>query len=331
MKPSRIIIISVIVVVLLVALPFYGATALGFAITTGITLIAVLGLQITMGLAGQVNLGQSAFMGVGAYIAGFVVAKTGYGVIPATILGGFGAAVLGLLFGTAAVRIRGFYLALTTIAAQYVFSFGMLKFPAEWFGRAQGLRLPSASLLGFKVDDDKMVYWLVLVISIFALIGATNLRRSRSGLAFIAIRDQEQVAALLGIRVSYHKLWAFLVGTGYAGVAGALWAFYVRYVLVDQFTLWLSIWYAAMLIIGGIRSPWGALVGVLCIESVQQILTQLGPVAADAVGIGASQIIFASMNMVLGLAIILCVIYARDGLFGALRRRLRIANSDRAK
>lgn len=316
--------IGLIIVIALVTLPFYGGgRALGIGITMAITMIAVLGLQLTMGYAGQVNLGQSAFMGVGAFVAGFCVTKLGFSALSSLLLAALAAALFGAVFGAAAIRIRGFYLALTTIAAQYIFVFMMLKLPARWFGQAEGLRLAPVTFLQWSLDSDQRVYWFALATLLVLLLGAHNLVRSKTGLAFIAIRDQESAAPLLGIDVVKYKLLAFLIGAAYAGVSGGLWAFYVRYVQVDQFTLWLSIWYTGMLIVGGMGSIWGAVVGTVVIRLIQEGLTFLGPQLAEMSGGGGSgQFIFASMNIILGLAIMISIIYARKGLIGLLPRHV---------
>ncbi len=294
---------------------------MGIGITMAITMIAVIGLQLTMGYAGQVNLGQSAFMGVGAFAAGFCVSKLGFSALSALLVAALAAALFGLVFGAAAIRIRGFYLALTTIAAQYVFTFMMLKLPARWFGQAEGLRLAPVTFLGSSLDNDQRVYWFALLVLLVLLLGAQNLVRSKTGLAFVAIRDQESAAPLLGINVVKYKLLAFLVGAAYAGVSGGLWAFYVRYVQVDQFTLWLSIWYTGMLIVGGMGSIWGAVIGTIVIRLIQEGLTFLGPQLAELSGSGSGQFVFASMNIILGLAIMISIIYARKGLIGLIPQR----------
>lgn len=315
--------LSIAVILVLIALPFFGGgRVIGIGITMGITMIAVIGLQLTMGYAGQVNMGQSAFMGVGAFAAGFCVSKLGFSAIPGLLCAGIAAALFGLVFGAAAVRIRGFYLALTTIAAQYVFIFIMLKLPHSWFGQAEGLRLKAVGLFGFTLNTDVRVYFFVLFVLVVLTIGAYNIVRSKTGLAFVAIRDQENASALLGINVVKYKLLAFLIGACYAGVAGGLWAYYVRYVQIDQFSLWLSIWYAGMIIVGGTGSILGAIIGTFVISMLQEALTFLGPRLAELVGTGSGQIVFAGMNIILGLAIMICVIYARKGLVGLLPRKL---------
>jgi len=295
---------------------FGGGKVLGFMNVVWITVIAVVGLQINVGYAGQINLGQSAFMGVGAYAAG---ALTFHFNLPIwiTISGaGVSAALFGAVFGVAAVRVKGFYLALTTIAAQYVFSFAMLKLPKEWFGETEGLRLDPVSLLGFEFNTDVRMYYLFAIIGVLMIYGAWGLVRSRTGRAFVATRDNDNAADIIGIDVFYYKALAFFIGAFYAGVAGALWAYYVRYVMADMFTLWLSVWYLGMLIVGGMGSILGAIIGTVVIRLIQEFITYFGPWVTEFEifsGVGGG-VIFASMNMLLGGVIILFVIFEPRGL-----------------
>src|SRR3990172_1232540 len=146
----------------LLLLPLLGSgKIIGIANVIGITLVAVVGLQLTSGFAGQINMGQSAFMGVGAYACGALAVNLKMPFWLTIPIGGIGAAVFGAVFGLAALRIKGFYLALTTIAAQYIFSFAMLKLPKAWFGQAEGLRLDAAALGGYALDTDVRIYYLV--------------------------------------------------------------------------------------------------------------------------------------------------------------------------
>ena len=164
----------------LVLLPaFASGRIIAIANVIGITLVAVIGLQITSGYAGQINMGQSAFMGVGGYAVGALASKLGMPFWLTLPLAGIGAALFGAVFGLAALRIKGFYLALTTIAAQYIFTFAMLKLPKEWFGRAEGLRLEPASLGGFAFDTDTRIYFLILAVSAIMTAGAFGRRGHR--------------------------------------------------------------------------------------------------------------------------------------------------------
>jgi branched-chain amino acid transport system permease protein len=303
--------------VLLFTVPLFGGgKILGMMNVMWITVIAVVGLQINVGYAGQINIGQSAFMGVGAYAAG---AMTFHWNLPIwiTIPGaGAAAALFGAVFGVAAVRVKGFYLALTTIAAQYVFAFAMIKLPKSWFGQTEGIRLEPVSFLGIEFDTDAKLYYLFAVMGVIMIYGAWGLVRSRTGRALVAIRDNDNAADIIGINVFYYKALSFFIGAFYAGVAGALWGYYVRYIMADMFNLFLSVWYLGMLIVGGMGSILGAIVGTVFIRLLQEFITYLGPWVSeisflDQVG---GQIIFASMNMLLGGMIMVFVIFEPRGL-----------------
>jgi len=295
---------------------FGGGRIVGIMNVIGITVIAVVGLQINAGYAGQINIGQSAFMGVGAYAAGALTLHFNLPIWITIPMAGVAAALFGSVFGVVAVRIKGFYLALTTIAAQFVFSFAMIKLPKSWFGQAEGLRLNPVSIFGFEFDADKRIYYLIMVIAVIMIYGAWGLIRSRTGRALVAVRDNDNAAEIIGIDVFLYKSLSFFIGAFYAGVAGALWGYYVRYIQADQFTLWLSVWYLGMLIVGGMGSILGAIIGTVVIRILQEMITFLGPQLADIelfAGVGG-EIIFASMNMLLGGIIILFVIFEPRGL-----------------
>jgi branched-chain amino acid transport system permease protein len=282
---------------------------------TAIMMIAVVGLQITTGFAGLINLGQSAFMGMGAFVAAGLAYhfKTPFWIaIPA---GGLGGALLGALFGIPALRIKRFYLALTTIAAQMVFPSIILHLPQRWFGGAIGLSIEPAQLGGIIFNTDVSLYYLILVVAMLMIYFAFNLVRTRVGRAFVAIRDNDIAAEIMGIPLFTYKTMAFFVGAFYAGVAGGLWAYYLRYVSADQFTLYYSVWYVGMLIVGGLGNILGAILGTVFIRSLQEIITHLGPLLVKLLpNVAGAQVWFAGMNILLGGIIILFLIYEPRGL-----------------
>ena len=295
---------------------FGGGRMIGIMNVMAITLIAVVGLQINAGYAGQVNMGQSAFMGVGAYTAAALTIHFNLPIWITIPVSGIAAAIFGSIFGLAAVRIKGFYLALTTIAAQFVFSFAMIKLPKAWFGKSEGLRLDPVSLFGFEFDTDFRIYYLIFIVTVVMLYGAWSLMRSKTGRSMVAVCDNDNAAEIIGIDVFYYKSLSFFVGAFYAGVAGALWCYYVRYIQADQFSLWLSVWYLGMLIVGGMGSILGAIIGTVFIRFLQELITYLGPQIASIpffAGLGG-EIVFASMNMLIGGVIILFVIFEPRGL-----------------
>ncbi|MCG3172492.1 MAG: hypothetical protein GMKNLPBB_00644 [Myxococcota bacterium] len=268
-----------------------------------VTAIVVVGLQITTGYAGQINLGQAAFMGVGAYGACVIEVKFGLPFWVGVPAGGVFAALAGWAFGLTAARIKGFYLALTTIAAQFLFVFVVLNLPSSWLGGVNGFSLQAARLGPIVFDSDRALYYLFLASVAVMVFGAFGIVRSRHGRAFVAVRDDDVAAGMMGIDVAGTKARAFVLGAFYAGVGGALWAYQIRFVSVDQFTLFNSIWFIAMMIVGGLGSIVGALIGTVLIRAIQETITSLGPDIVQLVPALGSDIVFASMNVFLGLVI----------------------------
>lgn len=277
--------------------------------------IAVVGLQITTGYAGLINLGQSAFMGMGAFVCGSLAVNFNlpfWITIPA---GGLGGAILGAIFGIPALRIKGFYLAMTTIAAQVIFPLIIMHMPDSWFGGAIGLNMDPAQLGGITFDSDTSLYYLIMISAGIMIFFAFNLVRGRTGRAFVAIRDNDIAAEIMGVNLFFYKTLAFAIGAMYAGVAGGLWAYYLRFVGADQFTLYFSVWYMGMLIVGGLGSILGAIMGVIFIRSLLEMITYLAPLLVEYFpGVGGG-IWFAGMNILLGGAIIVFLIYEPRGLY----------------
>ncbi len=226
-------IVLVIFIVLLLVVPWLGSPrALAYLTLLAITSIAVVGLQITMGYGGQINLGQSAFMGVGAYATAWLAGRAElpfWLVIPAA---GVVAAIFGYLFGLSAVRIKGFYLALTTVAAQVLFPFVILNVPSSWLGGSNGMSIRPATIGSLRITSESDLYLLCLVVSGLMIYGAFGIVRSRFGRAFMAVRDDELAAGMTGLPVAQTKAFAFLIGAFYAGVAGRLGAYQFREVSV---------------------------------------------------------------------------------------------------
>ena len=304
-----------IFIVLLVALPWLvGPRLVAVATAMLITAVVVLGLQITTGIAGQVNLGQAAFMGVGAYTTAMLASHWSLPFWLTIPVGGMAAAMFGFVFGLSAVRIKGFYLALTTLAAQYIFHFLVLNLPSSWFGGSNGIALNPASFFGIAIESESSQYLLCLAVAMIMIFGAYGIARSRHGRMFVAVRDDDVASGMMGVDVVRTKALAFLVGAFYAGIGGALWAYYVRFVAVDQFTLLHSIWFIAMIIVGGMGSITGALIGVVVIKAVQEAITSLGPALVEHVPQLSNDLIFAAMNVLLGGAIAAFLIFEPRGL-----------------
>ena len=319
--------LAIFVFALLVLPELVGPRLVAVVTAMMITAVVAVGLQICTGYAGQVNLGQAAFMGAGAYATAVAGGTYGLPFWVAIPLGGCAAAAFGFVFGLSAVRIKGFYLVLTTIAAQSIFHFLVLNLPQSWLGGSNGMALPPAELFGFTFTSDRSIYYLCLIVTGLMVAGAFGIVRSRHGRAFLAVRDDDVASGMMGVDVVRTKAMAFLVGAFYAGIGGGLWAYYLRFVAVDQFTLFHSIWLIAMIIVGGMGSITGALVGVVVIITIRETFISLGPTFVQISPAFGGDVVFAALNVFLGGIIAAFLIFEPRGLmhrWTSLKRSYRL-------
>ena len=304
-----------LLLVALAVFPFVASTYLiGVAITIAVTMIAVAGLQITIGMAGLLNLGQSAFVGVGAFTAAALYANYGVPMLLAIAAAGLASGIVSILFSLPAMRIKGLYLALTTIAAQVVFPIVVLRLPSAWFGGSAGIGIDDIQLFGLALTTPAAFYGFAVTVTVLMMAVAFNLQRSHVGLTFRSIRDNDIASSVLGVELGRYKILAFFAGAVFAGVAGGLYAFYIRYVTTDQFTIWLSIWYVGMLIVGGLGSPLGAIFGTVAVSLLQEAIHWGGNRMMSAMPQVSGGVIFSVTNVVLGAAIIYMLIREPHGL-----------------
>jgi len=257
-------------------------TWIGLIMRIAIFVIAVQGLNILTGYTGQISLGHAAFLAVGAYSSAILARELGFSFWVALPLAGLFTGCVGLIFGLPSLRVKGFYLAMATLAAQFIIPW-LIRFPLEPLTNgSRPLDVPPPTLGPFSFASDNAMYYLVVILSVFMMLAARNIMRTRVGRAFISVRDNDLAAELLGINVFTYKLQAFFLSSLYAGVAGALLAFYDNTVSLDRFSLELSIEFLAMLVIGGAGFPLGPLFGVGFVNLLTQWLIPL--VLLPAVG-----------------------------------------------
>lgn len=291
--------------------------------------LAGVGLNILTGYAGQVSLGSAAFMAAGAFAAyNFNLRIEGLPLIGSIVLAGFAAAAIGIVFGLPSLRLRGFYLAVSTLAAQFFVQWALTKF--SWFSNnsASGvIDAPRLSIAGFALDGAVGRYLFALtVVSILTFL-AYRLVSSQTGRNFIAIRDNETAARIIGIPVLKTKLLAFAISSFIIGVAGVIWAFaYLRTVEPDGFDLDRSFQILFIIIIGGLASIRGAFFGAALIVVFPLALSRLGGFLLGDVF--DSGVLDMSQRIVLGALIILFLILEPDGLvalWDRIRRRFLFA------
>src|SRR6185503_14740666 len=226
--------------------------------------LAALGLNILTGYAGQLSLGTAAFMAVGAFMTyNFVLRMPWLGIIPSMILAGLCAAAVGIAFGLPSLRIKGFYLAVATLACQFFVLWLIQRWGWITNHSASGvITAQKMEILGYPIDTPVSKYVLTLAVVTVMALAAKNLMRSETGRAFMAVRDMDVAAAVVGIPMMHTKLLAFAISSFYCGVAGALYAFcYLGTVEPEAFTLDLSFRVLFMIIIGGVGSILGSFLG----------------------------------------------------------------------
>ncbi|MEE4351988.1 MAG: branched-chain amino acid ABC transporter permease [Desulfatiglans sp.] len=277
-----------------------------------IAVIVVLGLQIVTGYCGLISFGQPAFMAIGAFFSAVVTLKIGFSFWLALPLSGLAAGVAGLIGGAPSLRIKGFYLAMATIAIFWVAMW--LITHLEITGGTQGLMPQPPTIGGFAFDSDERMYYLILFATIFLTYFARNLMRTRVGRVFVAIRDNDLAAEVMGINLYYYKLLAFFISCFYAGVGGSLFGHLYGVVNSEQFTIMHALQYIGMIIIGGMGSIPGVFFGVIFLKVLDELVLFGAPTLVEAFPqIGSSPATALSFSS-FGLILILFLIYEPRGL-----------------
>jgi branched-chain amino acid transport system permease protein len=304
-------------VALLLLFPFMaGEYWLYLACLVSINVASASGLNILTGYTGLVSLGQAAFMGLGAYTVAILQAKVGTPFLLNILAGGVVAMLGGLIVGIPSLRVKGLYLAIATIAASFIthFLFANLSFA----GGTGGISLPPARLFDVALDTSFRLYWVIVPITILMLLGAANLFRTRVGRAFIAIRDRDISAEVLGIPLLRYKLLSFGLSSFYAGVAGGMWAYFFRVVTPESFPLLMSIFFLAAIIVGGMGTILGAILGAVFMTMVPELLK----LVFDLLPNNTELTVFLSpvRTIIFGLLIIGFLVFEPHGLAEVWRR-----------
>ncbi len=306
----------VIALVGLAALPFVlNPFTLDLANQVLLAVVGALALMLLTGFAGLISLGTAGLLGAGAYTVGMLVREIAapfWVTLPAAALLG---AFLGLIFGLPSLRLRGLYLAISTLGLHFI----VVYLGGEYEARealSTGVIIDSPSVGSYSLTSAIGWYFVLLVFAALALLISVNLQRSRTGRAWRALRDRDVVAGALGIDVQRFKLLAFMVSSTMTAVAGALFAYYRNFVSIDAFSLYLTVQYVAMIIIGGMGSISGALLGACFVI--------LFPYAIEAVAAllpaRFANMVFALDYAAFGVVMILFLLLEPAGLIGLWRR-----------
>ena len=259
--------------------------------TIGYTILGALGVQLLIGFCGQVTLGHAAFIAVGAYTSTLLILEfpwpkflidLGLAYPFSIIIAGLVAGIWSVLFGLPSAKVKGFYLILTTMAAQFItVDFIITQYVAQIGGRGQAFSLPPGTIkIGpWIIDNDLKVYYMMIVLVIICVVGLANLLRSRVGRAWVAIRDNDISAEVMGINVLKYKLLAFFVAGFIGGIAGAFWISNLAAISPEHFPWFWSLWLVGVILIGGVGSIHGTIFGsifmVVVIESLQLAILPL--------------------------------------------------------
>ena len=278
--------------------------------------LAVLGLNITTGYAGLINIGQAAFMGVGAYTAA-LLAPQGlpfWLVIP---IGGLVAAFFGFLVGIPSLRVKHLYLALATLAFQVVFEWAVGHMPLLKQGGA--MDMPRASLFGYEAGfRNHYHFWYYVALTALVLLSFfwRNLLRTKYGRALVAVRDNDRAADAMGMDPGRTKLFAFALGAFYAGVAGGLYAYLARAVVIEDYTFAVSIKLLAMAIVGGLGTLVGSYLGPAFLELLDVNMEALsGLIKALGFSVAGVDVASALRPFAFGLIIVLFLMFEPRGLY----------------
>lgn len=268
-----------------------------------IYVLVALGLNLLTGYAGQVSLGHAAFFAIGAYTAG-VLAESALWPSWLCLLAAAGfTGLVGYLLGLPCLRLSGLYLAMATLGFTLIVQEMLLQLAVLTRG-SDGLKVRPASLLGFAFDSDYRKYYLLLGITIAMLIVASNLVRGRTGRAFLAIRENERAAEAMGVNLARYKTIAFAISALYTGLAGALSAFLVGFLDPQEFSFFLSIQFITIIILGGLASLLGSVLGAGFLIILPELLAGLDVWQA----------------LVYGVIMVLTIIFMPFGLSGTIRR-----------
>ncbi|MBE4908431.1 branched-chain amino acid ABC transporter permease [Bacillus luteolus] len=284
----------------------------GLATLCGIAAIGAIGLNILTGFTGQISIGVGAFLGVGGYTSAILTVKLGLSFWIAMPTAGLITALVGALFGIPSLRLKGLYLAIATLAAQVIILFVISRWDSLTGGTA-GMVLSRPSVGGFMFASETSYYYLMFIVLLITTVFTLNLFRSRVGRAFIAVRDRDIAAEVMGIDIFKYKVLAFSISSFFVGIAGALLGHYTMIVSPELYSITVSIEFLAMILVGGLGSVFGSIYGAIFITLLPvflrggiEVLSGVMPDLANVL-VGLKEVVF-------GLVIILFLIYEPEGL-----------------
>jgi len=281
-----------------------------------IAIVGALGLNILVGYTGQISVGHAAFMSVGAYTAANLAVHLNLPFWLTLPAGGLMAALIGAIVGIPSLRIKGLYLAIATLASQLIIEWIINHTPAISGGAQASIQVPRPEFMGREIKTQGELYFFLLFFAVLATVATLNLVRSRIGRAFVAIRDQDIAAEIIGINIFRYKLLSFAISSFYAGVCGVLYTYYFGIANYEAFQIGVSIDFLAMIIIGGLGSVLGSILGATFVTMLPIVLRlAMEPLGGLFFNAGQLSSIIASTRLILfGCLIILFLVVEPEGL-----------------
>ncbi|MEW6141129.1 MAG: branched-chain amino acid ABC transporter permease [Thermodesulfobacteriota bacterium] len=299
--------------VFLVVLPLVGNDyVLYIANLIGIAIIGAVGLNLLTGCTGQISLGHAAFVGVGGYATAVLMTRYGVPFWFALPLAGGVAALVGLIIGIPSLRVKGLYLCIATLAAQFILEWIFVHWESVTQG-IRGINVPPPQIGDLVFRTEKTFYYITLVVAVLGVGFARNILRTKWGRAFFAIRDRDLAAEMMGINLFRYKLVAFALSSFYAGIAGGLWVAFMKVVTPEHFPFGLSIEYLAMIIVGGLGSILGSIFGAIFMVMVPELLNVVTG-ATREIYPGLDQLFIPMKDVIFGSLIVLFLIFEPHGL-----------------
>jgi branched-chain amino acid transport system permease protein len=265
-------------------------------------------------------------MAIGAYATTILMTRLHFPFVLSLPCAGLCAALVGMIFGLPSLRIKGFYLALATLAAQYLINWYLLH-GGNFTGHLFGLSVPRAGIGSFVLGSDRSYFLFAMFMLLLMSYFAKNLERSKMGRAFIAVRDNDLAAEIMGINIFKYKLSAFFIGSFYAGIAGAMWAHYLLRIHPDYFSLMDSIWYLGFLVVGGVGSAMGPIFGAIVYIGLKELVSLITPFLGSLFP-GISTNIFSGLALIIySLVVMVFLLFEPRGInrqFGLFKAYYRL-------
>lgn len=293
----------------LAPLGFPNPYGLGLLNLIGVYTVAVLGLNLFIGFAGQISLGHAAFFGLGAYGSALLTVNAGLSPWPAMVLTAMAVGVTALVIGLPTLRLHGHYLAMATLGFNYIVHLVLVQWDRVTGGPSGISGVPPLTLAGWRIDGEAAFHYVVWAFALTALTLCLNLVRSGLGRGLAALAQDEVAAAALGVNVKREKIRIFVLSAGFASVAGSLYAHYFGYVNPDAFSIFKSLDLVIMVVVGGMGSIWGTLFGVAFVTLLPHYL----------------EFMEAWFDVLHGLILVLVLIFLPQGLVTGLWDQVRVS------